>query len=109
MNAKTLGKWLFLLGLLVAVVVGLFGLSFDWLNWILIIVGILAAFMYFDYNDVANIGIRFLVLAAVAGAFDSLIAVGPYLTGIFTATVGFLAPVVLTLLVIWFFKKHILK
>jgi hypothetical protein len=106
---KSLGKWLFLIGLLIAVVVGLFGLAFDWLTWILILLGVLSAVFYFDYNDVVNSGIRYLVLFAVAGAFDSFIAVGPYLTAIFTAVLGFYGPVVLTLLVIWFFKKHVLK
>jgi hypothetical protein len=106
---KTIGKWLFLIGLLLAVVVGLFGLSFDWLNWILILVGILSAFFYFDYKDVVNVGIRFVVLVAVYSTMDSLVAIGPYLTGIFGAAVTFLGPVVLTLLVIWFFKTHILK
>lgn len=109
MNAKTLGKWLFLIGLLVAVVVGLLGLAMDWLNWVLIIVGVLSAILYFDSSDVVNVGIRYVVLVAVASAFDSFIAVGPFITGIFTAAAGFLAPVVATLLVVWFVKKHILK
>jgi hypothetical protein len=109
MNAKTIGKWLFLIGLLVSIVVGLLSLSLNWLTWILMIVGILSAILYFDHNDVVNVGIRFLVLAAVASAFDGFIAIGPFITAIFTAAVGFLAPVVLTLLVVWFVKERILK
>jgi hypothetical protein len=108
MNAKTIGKWLFLLGLLIAVVASLFSLSFAWLSVILVLMGILAAILYFDSNDVVNVGIRFLVLAAVAGALNAFPFIGTYLTGIFTAAVSFLAPVVLTLLVVWFFKKHVM-
>ena len=103
---KTLGKWLFLIGLLVAVVAALFGFSAAWLMWILIIVGILAGVMYFDSDDIVHMGIRYLVLLATATALDKLALVGPYLTGIFTAAAAFVGPVVLTVLVVWFVKKY---
>jgi hypothetical protein len=106
---KTIGKWLYLIGLLIAIVAGLFSLSFSWLSLILVIMGILAAILFLDSNDVVNAGIRFLVLATVAGALNSLPFVGPYITGMFTAVVGFLSPVVLTLLVVWFIKKYFMK
>ena len=105
MNAKSIGKWLFLLGMLVAVVASLFSYSATWLSLILLLLGILAAILYFDSVNLVHTGIRFLVLAAVAGALNSVPTVGPYLTGIFTAAVAFLAPVLLTLLVVYFFKK----
>lgn len=104
---KNLGKWLFLIGLLVSIVAGLIGLSFEWLSWILAIVAILAGVLYFDPNDVVHIGIRYLVLVAVAAALDGFIFVGPILTAIFQSAAAFLAPVVLTVLVVWFFKKHV--
>jgi hypothetical protein len=106
---KTIGKWLYLIGLLIAIVAGLFSLSFSWLSLILVIMGILAAILFLDSNDVVNAGIRFLVLFAVKGALDGIPAVGPYITGMFTAVVAFLAPVVLTLLVVWFIKKYFMK
>jgi hypothetical protein len=56
-----------------------------------------------------SIGIRHLVLVATAMVFDNFIAVGVYLTSIFNAAGAFLGPVVLTVLVIWPFKKHILN
>jgi len=104
--SKTIGKWFYLIGLLIAIVAGLFSLSFTWLSLILLIMGILAAIMFLDSNDVVNFGIRFLVLAAVAGALNSVPAVGSYITGIFTAVVAFLAPVALTLLVVHFVRKY---
>jgi hypothetical protein len=107
--SKTIGKWLYLIGLLIAVVAGLFSLSFSWLSLILLIMGVLAALLFLDSDDIVNSGIRFLVLATVASALNSLPFIGPYLTGMFTAVVGFLAPVVLTLLVIWFFRKYFMK
>jgi hypothetical protein len=103
---KIIGKWLYLIGLLVAVVAGLFSLSFPWLSTILLILGILAAILFLESDDVVNFGIRFLLLATVAGALNSLPFIGPYLTGMFSAVVAFLAPVALTLLVVWFVKKY---
>jgi hypothetical protein len=107
--SKTVGKWLYLIGLLIAVVASLFSLSFSWLSLILVLMGILAAILYLDSNDVVNFGIRFLLLATVAGALNSIPAVGTYITGIFTAVVSFLAPVALTLLVMHFVKKYFMK
>ena len=106
---KTIGKWLYLIGILIAVVAGLFSFSFSWLSLILMLLGILAAIFFLDSEDVVNFGIRFLLLAAVAAALDSIPAVGKYLTGAFTAVVAFLAPVALTLLVIHFFKKYFMN
>jgi len=106
MNAKSIGKWLFLLGLLGAVIASLFNYSATWLSLILVVLGIVAAILYFETGNLVHMGIRFLVLAAVAGALNSIPTVGPYLTGIFTAAVAFLGPVLLTLLVLFFFKKY---
>jgi hypothetical protein len=104
--SKTIGKWLYLLGLLIAVVASLFSFSQTWLSLILLLMGILAAVLFLDSDDVVNFGIRFLVLATVAGALNSIPAVGSYLTGMFSAVVMFLAPVALTLLVVHFVKKY---
>jgi len=106
MNAKSIGKWLFLLGLLTAVVASLFSYTATWLSLVLVVLGVAAAILFFETKDLVHMGIRFLVLATVAGALNSVPAVGTYITGIFTAAVVFLAPVLLTLLVIFFFKKY---
>lgn len=106
---KIIGKWIYLIGMLIAVVASLFSLSFPWLSLVLVIMGILAAILFLESDDVVNFGIRFIVLAAVAGVLDSLPIIGSYLTSIFTAVVTYLAPVVLTLLVIYFIKKYFFK
>jgi hypothetical protein len=46
------------------------------------------------------------LLTVVASALNSLPFIGPYITGMFTAVVAFLAPVALTLLVVHFIKKY---
>ena len=103
---KNIGKWLYLIGLAVAILASLFGFSADWLTWILMLVGVLAGIFAADTDDLTNFAIRYLALFAVASALDGFIFVGPYITAIFTAVVGFLGPVLLTTLVIWFIKKE---
>jgi hypothetical protein len=103
---NTLGKWLYLIGLLVAAIAGLLGFSATWLTVILVIVGILAAILYVDSGDIVNIGIRYLVLAAVYNVLDGFPLIGPYLTGLFGGVLAFLGPVVLTALVMYFVKKY---
>ena len=103
---KNFGKWLYFIGLLVAVLAGLFGFSAEWLTWILMLVGVLVGVFYVETSDVVNFAIRYLALYAVAGALDGFVFVGPYITGIFTAVVGFLGPVLLTAIAYGFFQKH---
>jgi hypothetical protein len=105
---KNLFKWVFLVGLLVAVVVALVNFSAVWLTIILILAAVLAGIFFFDSEDIVNQGIRYLVLVATAVALDKFIGVGPYLTTIFQAAVVFIGPAVLTVLVVHFVKKYFL-
>jgi len=106
---KTIGKWLYIIGLLIAALAGMFSFANMWVSLILVLMGILGAIFFLDANDVVNAGIRFLVLATVAGALNGIPAVGAYITGLFSGVVGFLAPVMLTLLVVWFVKKYFMS
>jgi hypothetical protein len=103
---KNIFKWVYLIGMLVAVLAALFNFTPAWLTWILMLAGILVGVFYMDSDDVMHQGIRYLVLVAVASALDKFIAVGTFLTTIFTAVVGFLGPVLLTVLVMWFIRKY---
>jgi hypothetical protein len=105
---KNIGKWLYFLGLLVAVVVALIGFQASWLALILMLLGIFVAIFFFDSNDIVGLGVRYLVLAVVYNVLNGIPAIGPYLTTIFGAVLAFLGPVVLTVLVVWFVKKYFL-
>ncbi len=106
---KTISKWLYIIGLLVAGLLGALSFQNQWLSLLLVLMGILAAIFYLDPADFVNAGIRFLVLTVVAGALNSIPAVGSYITGFFSGVVAFLAPVLLTLLVMHFVKKYFMK
>jgi hypothetical protein len=103
---KNIGKWLYLLGMLVAALVGVLGFSASWLSILLAIVGILAGIFYVDSSDVVHVGIRYLVLGAVFSVLDGFPLVGPWLTGFFGGVFAFLGPVVLTTLVMYFVRKY---
>lgn len=103
---KTIGKWLYLIGLLIAGVIGLLSFQNEWVSLLLVLMGILAAIFYLDSEDIVNAGIRFLVLAVVYGALSAVPAVGSFITGFFGGVFAFLAPVMLTLLVMHFVKKY---
>ncbi len=104
--------WVFLIGVIVAGLAGAFAsISFmaslqPYLGWLLLLAGILSGIFFLDSGDVVNFAIRFLLLGAVSRALDAVPAVGTYLSGFFSGVFGFLAPVGLTLLVIYFWKKY---
>jgi len=108
MESTSIWKWLYLIGVIVAgLVAGLGFTALDpFLGWILLLIGILSGIFFLDSDDVVNFAIRFLLLAAVAGAFGAVPAIGGFLSAFFGGVVAFLAPVGLTLLVVYFWKKY---
>jgi hypothetical protein len=105
-DSNALWKWVYVIGVLVAGVVGAVGFKNDIVNWILILAGILSGIFFLDSGDVVNFAIRFLLLGAVWKALDSVPAVGTYISGFFGGVFGFLTPVGLTLLFMYFWKKY---
>src|SRR5512146_48051 len=90
-----LWKWVYIIGLIVAGLVGLLGASVGavqpYLGWLLLLAAILSGIFFLDSGDVTHYGIRVLVLFAVQKAFDMIPAVGPYLSGFFGGVFGFVA------------------
>jgi hypothetical protein len=103
---NSIWKWVYLVGAAVAGLAGMFSFANDYLTWVLMIVAVLVGLFFMDSDDVVNFGIRFLLLAATAASLGSFIAVGPYIAGFFTGVVAFLAPVGLTMLVVFGWKKY---
>ncbi len=103
---KDIFKYLFYLGLLLAVV-GAF-VQIPFMGLILVLLGILLGIFYFDSDDVVNFGVRYLLFAAVYSAFEAIPAVGMYLSNIFGAVLAFYTPIALTMLVMYFLNKYFL-
>jgi uncharacterized membrane protein len=99
-------KWVFIVGALVAAVAGAIGFSNDILTWLLILAGVLVGLFWRDTDDLKGFGIRYLLLAAVASSLGAVPAIGGILTGFFQGFVGFLGPVALATLFMYFWKKY---
>ena len=99
-------KWVFVIGALVAGVAGAIGFSNNILTWLLILAGVLVGLFWRDTDDLKGFGIRYLLLAAVAGALSAIPLLGGYLTGFFQGFVTFLGPVALATLFMYFWKKY---
>lgn len=107
MDVKTVGKWAYLVGLVVAIVAALVGYSADWLGIVLLVLAVAAGLLYMDPKELTNYGIRYLVLFAVAAAFDAFPFVGPYVTSVANAMVGFFGPIILTVLFVFNFNQAV--
>lgn len=107
MDMKTVGKWAYLVGLVLAILTALVGYSADWLGIVLLVLAVVAGLLYMDTKELTNYGIRFLVLFAVAAAFDAFPLVGPYVTSVANAMVGFFGPIILTVLLVFNFKQAV--
>lgn len=99
-------KWLYVIGILAASVLGAFGVRNDVLSIVFAVIGVLVGLFYFDSSDIMNFGLRFLIATAAAPSLGVLPVVGTYLTGFFTAFAAFLGPIVLAMAVMFFWKKY---
>ncbi len=105
MDMKNIGKWSYLAGLVVAIVAALASFSAPWLGSLIGVLAVIAGLFYMDSSEVTNYGIRFIGLLAVATALNSFPVVGPYVTTIAKAMLGFFAPTVLTVFLVFNYKQ----
>jgi hypothetical protein len=107
MDMKTIGRWAYLVGLILAVVTVLVGYSADWLSILILVLAIVTGIFYMDTKELTNYGVRYLVLVVVAAALDAFPFVGPYVTDIANAMVGFFGPIILTVLLVFNFNQAV--
>ncbi len=100
MDTKTIGLWSFFIGMVLALATVFVNLG-EWVTQVLIVLGILTGVFHFAKDDLVPLGVIYLALVAASGSMDELIAIGPYISGIVAAWVGFLGPVVLITLMLW--------
>ena len=105
-DIKTVLKWLYVVGILVAGVTGAIGFQNQILSIVLALIGLLAGLFYFDSADLMNFGLRYLIVSAAAASLSVIPAVGGYITGFFIAFAAFLGPVVLGMVVMFFWNKY---
>jgi hypothetical protein len=100
MNLKTIGLVAFFAGMVLALA-GAFWELGDWAVQVLIVLGVIAGFFHTFKDRLVLLGIVYVSLSFAASSMEELIAIGPVITDIVTAWVGFLGPVVLTAMMVW--------
>jgi hypothetical protein len=100
MNSKTVGLVAFFAGMVLALV-GVFWEMGGWAVQVLIVLGVIAGFFHTFKDNLVLLGVVYLSLVAAAGSMSELTAVGPIITDIVNAWVGFLGPVVLMAMMVW--------
>lgn len=107
MDTRSMLKWLYIIGGLVAAVAGALSFQNDILTWVLVLIGVLVGLFYTDTEDLTNFGVRYLLLSATFNVLSAVPAVGTYITGFFGGFLVFLGPIALLTLFMWFWKKHL--
>jgi len=107
MDMKTIGKWSYLVGLVVAIITALISYSADWLGIVLIVLAVLTGLLLGDTDELTNYGVRYLALFAVAAALDAFPFVGPYVTSIAQAMLAYFGPIILTVLFVFNYKQAV--
>lgn len=105
-DMSAIWKWLYVAGILVASVAGALGFQNAILSMVFAAIGLLVGLFYFDSSELMNFGLRFLIVTAAAGSLGVFPVVGAYLTGFFTAFAAFLGPIVLGMVILFFWKKY---
>jgi hypothetical protein len=75
MNTDTIGKWAFILGLVVAVFAGFF-FQPDWAIWVLAILGVIVGFLNITTEDTRGFLLAAIALTLSATALNSIPIVG---------------------------------
>ncbi len=103
MNER-IGRWLFIAGLVLAVIAGLF-LQAAWTTWILAVLGLVVGFFNIAEEETKGFLIAAIALTVSASAFQDVPYVGSYLTNVLGYVVAFVSGAMLVVALISLFKK----
>ena len=90
MNLKTMGKWAFIAGLVVAVLAGLF-FQPDWAVWVLAILGVVVGLLNISVEETRGFLLASIALTLSASALNTLPVVGKALSYVLPFVVAFVA------------------
>ena len=90
MNAVKIGKWAFIIGLVVAVFAGLF-FQPDWAIWVLAILGVIVGFLNVSAEDTQGFLLAAIALTLSATALNTLPILGKAFSLILPFVVAFVA------------------
>ena len=90
----TIGKWAFIIGIVIAVLAGL-GLNFGWVPWVLAVIGLIVGFLNISGEESQGFLLAAIALMLSATAVQTIPLVGDLLTRILSNVVAFIAAAVL--------------
>lgn len=102
---KMIGRWLFIAGLVLAVLVGLFLPQAAWATWVLAVIGLVVGFFNVAEEETMGFLIAALALNVSASAIQGVPFVGSFLTNILGYVVAFVSGAMLVVALISLFKK----
>jgi hypothetical protein len=101
MDSRSMLRWVYVGGGLVAALAGAFTFQNQILSWVLMLAGVIVGWFYVDTEDVTNTGIRYLLLYVVFNALETVPLVGVFITGFVSGFLAFLGPKMLVMLIHW--------
>jgi zinc transporter ZupT len=90
MNSETIGKWAFIVGLILAVLAGLF-FQPSWAIWVLAILGVLVGFINITAEETRGFLLASIALTISATALNTLPIIGTALSLVLPFVVAFVA------------------
>jgi len=97
MEMDMIGKWCFLIGIVLAIILGLFGSAIPMSGLILVILGLIVGFLNVSGRETTPFLVAAIALLVVAGSsgLSVIPVIGMYLEGIVVAIAAFTAPAAL--------------
>jgi hypothetical protein len=90
MNSETIGKWAFIIGLVVAVLAGLF-FQPTWAIWILAILGVIVGFLNVTAEETRGFLLASIALTLSATALNTIPIIGTAFSYVLPFVVAFVA------------------
>jgi len=101
MEFERLGEWVFILGVVIAIISGLAYQAMDltsaqYITAVLVILGLVVGFLNIRDKEITNFLIAVIAIVAVGAAnLDEIIVIGPYLARMVMNIAAFVAPAAL--------------
>lgn len=102
---EMIGRWLFIAGLILAVLAGLFLPNAAWATWVLAVIGLVVGFFNIAEEETMGFLIAALALNFSASALQEVPFLGSYLTDILGFVVAFVSGAMLVVALISLFEK----
>jgi len=90
MNLETVGKWAFIIGLVLAVVVG-YIFQAEWVVWVLAILGVIVGLLNVTREDTERFLLAAIAFALSVTALNTVPGLGPHITNILGYVAAFVA------------------